>query len=132
MLVDHLSGAWLAAVDAELAARDRLRTHAAACPMGITQVITGSDDPVVYHFSSHGGAARAAWGAADPEDVRIVEDATTAADIAAGRVNAGEAFITGRVVVTGDRQRLVAARALLGALDEAVAAVATRTRFAGA
>jgi hypothetical protein len=132
MLVDHLSEEWLAAVDRELAARDRLRTLAATCPLGVTQVVTGGDDPVVYHFSSYGGAARAAWGEADPEDVRIVEDATTAAAIAAGRVNAGEAFITGRVVVTGDRQRLVAARALLGALDEAVTAVAAHTRFAGA
>jgi hypothetical protein len=132
MLVDHLSAAWLAAVDAELVARDRLRTQAAACALGITQVVTGGERPVVYHVSSHSGAARAAWGPADPEDVRIVEDAATAAAIAAGRANAGEAFISGRVVVTGDRQRLVAARALLDALDEAVTAVAARTRFADA
>lgn len=129
MLLEHLSEPWLAAVDAELAARDRLRPHAAECAVGITQVVTGGTDPLVYHFSSHGGSARVAWGAAAPEDVRIVEDRSTAAAIATGRTNAGEAFITGRVVVSGDRQRLVAARSLLAAFDDAMSSVAACTRF---
>ena len=132
MLLDYLSGPWLAAVDAELAARDRLRAVAAHCEVGLTQVITGAGEPLVYHVTSHGGEARAAWGPADPEDVRITEDRDTALAIAAGRRNAKEAFITGQVTITGDRQRLIVAHQVLAALDEVMAVVADRTRFTDA
>lgn len=131
--MDHLSEPWLAALDAALEARDRLRPLASQCALGVTQVVTAGDGaPLVYHFSSHGGAARVGPGPAEPEDVRITGDRGTTAAIAAGRANAAEAFITGRVVVTGDRMRLLDARALLQAYDDAVADVARHTRFADA
>jgi hypothetical protein len=132
MLLDHLSGPWLDAVDAELAARDRLRTQAATCPLGITQVVTGGDAPLVYHFTSHGGAARVDWGPADPEDVRVTEDRVLAAAIASGRASAAEAFISGRVLITGDRDKLLDGRDLLAAFDAALVEVTRRTRFDGA
>jgi hypothetical protein len=132
VLLDHLSGPWLAAVDDELAARDRLRPLAERCAVGITQVVTGGPAPLVYHVSSHDGSVRAAWGPATPEDVRITEDRSVARAIAAGERNAREAFITGQVTITGDQQRLIAAQELLGALDEVMATVTARTRFGDA
>ena len=135
MLVDHLSEAWLAAVDGELEARDRLRVVASRCPLGLTQVVTGAGAggvDLVYHLTSHGGAVRCGWGAARPEDVRITSDATTTGDIGAGRRNVKEAFITGQVTVVGDQRLLLESNELLAALDDVMAVVAARTRFADA
>lgn len=131
MEVPYLSEAWLAAVDEELAARDRL-PDAAAEPVGLTQVVRGPEGERTYHVTSHGGAVRAGWGPADPEDVRITGDRATLTAIASGARNAAEAFIRGEVRIAGDPAGLLAARHLLAALDDVMAVVAARTRFDGA
>lgn len=131
MPVRYLSEEWLAAIDAELAGRDRLPS-VAGVPVGLTQVVRDPAGDRTYHVSSHGGAVRAGWGPADPEDVRIVGDRTTAEAIASGARNAAEAFIRGEVRITGDPARLLAARELLAALDDVMAAVAARTTYGDA
>lgn len=127
----YLSDEWLAAIDGELAARDRLRSGAAAAEgIGLTQVVRATDGGErVYHVTSHGGAVRAGWGPADPEDVRVTTDRATAAAVASGSRNAAEAFIRGEVHISGDPARLLAARDLLAALDDVMAEVTARTRF---
>ncbi len=128
MLVRYLSEEWLAAIDAELAVRGRL-PEASTPPVGLTQVVNHPAGDLVFHVSSHGGGARAGWGPASPEDVRIVEDRTTATAIASGARNAAEAFIRGEVRIVGDPSALLAARDLLAALDDVMAVVAARTRY---
>jgi putative sterol carrier protein len=129
--VRYLSEEWLAAVDAELAARRRLPA-ASAVAVGLTQVVRDPAGDRTYHVSSHGGEVRAGWGPADPEDVRIVEDRATAEAIASGTRNAAEAFIRGEVRIAGDPAHLLAARDLLAALDDVMATVAARTTYGDA
>lgn len=121
----------MAALDAELASRRRLPTVTGP-PVGLTQVVRDPAGDRTYHVTSHGGAVRAGWGPAATEDVRITADRTTAEAIASGARNAAEAFIRGEVRIAGDPARLLAARELLVALDEVMAAVAAITVYGDA
>ena len=118
-----------AAVDLERAAPGR--------PIGITQVVeSDTHQTVVYHVTTHDPAApadpgptRLDRGAADPEDVRLRTDWTTAVALALGTVSAQRAFVEGRLVITGDVERLAEAQALFAALDAALAPVRANTSY---
>jgi hypothetical protein len=53
----------------------------------------------------------------------------TAVDVATGALNAQEAFITGRILLYGDRQKLLDAQPVFGALDAVFSSVRERTRY---
>ena len=68
-------------------------------------------------------------GSAWPEDVRMEQDWTTAVAVATGQLNAQEAFLTGRVRLSGDQQKLIAAQAIFTALDVVFGSVRARTEY---
>ncbi len=105
----YLSLDWIDALTAEVAASDSLRDLAAATDVGITQVVTdGPEGDVVYHLQLGAGSASFGPGAAHPEHVRFTQDWSTAVAVATGAMNAQDAFIKGRILLTGDQQKLVA------------------------
>jgi putative sterol carrier protein len=53
----------------------------------------------------------------------------TAVAVATGAMNAQEAFITGRILLFGDQQALMAAQPVFGALDQIFSSVRERTRY---
>ena len=99
----YLSLDWIDALTAEVAASDARRELASTTSIGVTQVITdGPEGDVVYHLQVGGGSASFGAGPADPEDVRFDENWDTAVAVATGDLNAQEAFIKGRIRLTGD------------------------------
>ena len=87
-------------------------------PIGVTQVVTdGPEGDVTYHFQVGDGAARFGAGPADPEDVRMEQTWDTAVAVATGELNAQEAFIGGRIRLSGDQQLLLESQPVFGALD---------------
>lgn len=130
-MIRYLSLEWLDALTAEVAASSELQRLAGEHTVGVTQVVTGGPEgTVVYHLQVADGVASFGAGSAFPEDVRMEQTWDTAVGVATGTLNAQEAFIKGRILLTGSQQRLMEAQPVFGALDAVFAAVRERTTYA--
>ncbi len=128
--VRYLSLDWIDALSREVAESDELAALAADHAIGVTQVVTGGPEgDVTYHLQVAGGGATFGAGEAAPEDVRIQEDWETAVAVATGSLNAQEAFIKGRILLTGDQQKLMDSAPVFSALDVVFAKVRADTDY---
>ena len=129
-VIRYLSLEWLEALTAKVAASTALQSLAQQHRIGVTQLVTdGPEGNVVYHLQVGDGAAHFGAGPADPEDVRMEQTWDTAVGVATGELNAQEAFIKGRILLTGNQQLLVDSQAVFGALDSVFASVRERTEY---
>jgi putative sterol carrier protein len=129
-VVRYLSLEWFDALAAEVAASDALSELASRHTIGVTQVVTdGPEGDVIYHLQVRGGAAAFGTGVADPEDVRMQQDWATAVGVATGEQNAQEAFIGGRIRLSGDQQKLIDSQPVFAALDHVFKSVRERTEY---
>jgi len=129
-MVRYLSLAWIDALRAAVAESDGLAKAAAGRTVGVTQVVTdGPEGDVYYHLQVVDGDVQFGSGVADPEDVRFQQTWSVAVDVATGALNAQEAFLGGRILITGDPQRLMDNTPLFGALDKVFAAVRANTAY---
>ena len=121
-VVRYLSPAWVEQLATAIATDPAVQAAAAGHRLGITQFVAGGPDgDCTFHVLTADGRARAGVGPAPDEHVRFEQDWATAVAIAQGRLNAQEAFITGRVRFHGDHDALIAGRPLLMAIDDALA-----------
>lgn len=128
--VRYLSLDWIEELTKEVAANPELATLADGHRIGVTQVVTdGPEGTVVYHLQVRDGSASFGPGAADPEDVRMHQSWETAVGVATGTINAQQAFISGRIAITGDPQLVMASQPVFGALDAVFSSVRTRTEY---
>jgi putative sterol carrier protein len=128
--VGYLSLQWIAELSREVAESEHLARLAATHAIGVTQVVTdGPEGTVTYHFEVRDGAAHFGAGPADPEDVRMEQDWDTAVAVATGELNAQEAFIGGRIRLTGNQQLLLESQPVFGALDAVFSIVRERTIY---
>lgn len=128
--VRYLSLAWIRELTREVADSETMRSLAAEHSIGVTQVVTeGPEGDVIYHLQVRDGDASFGAGPADPEDVRMEQEWVTAVAVATGAQNAQEAFITGKIVLFGDRQALMSAQPVFAALDSIFSSVRERTRY---
>ena len=129
-MIRYLSLEWLEALTSEVTASIVLQSLAEQHQIGVTQVVTGGPEgTVVYHLQVGDGTARFGAGAAEPEDVRMEQTWNTAVGVATGELNAQEAFIKGRILLTGSQQRLVESQPVFGALDAVFNNVRGRTEY---
>jgi hypothetical protein len=129
-VVRYLSLEWIDALADEVARDQRLADLGATHTIGVTQVVTGGPEgDVVYHLQVGQGSIGFGAGTADPEDVRMEQSWDTAVAVATGVLNAQDAFIGGRIVFTGDQQKLVDAQPVFGALDAVFSSVRQRTEY---
>ena len=126
----YLSLEWIDALSEQVAQSDALGELASTHSIGVTQVVSdGPEGDVVYHLQLGNGSARFGAGPAFPEDVRMEQDWDTAIAVATHQLNAHEAFIKGRIRLTGDQQRLIEAQPVFGALDGVFTAVREHTEY---
>ena len=129
-VIRYLSLEWLDALTAEVAASTELQELAQQHTIGVTQVVTeGPEGTVVYHLQVGDGAATFGAGLAFPEDVRMEQTWETATAVATGALNAQEAFIKGRILLTGSQQKLMDSQPVFGALDAVFRSVRERTSY---
>jgi len=128
--IRYLSLAWIRELTREVADSETIGELADEHRIGVTQVVTGGPEgDVTYHLQVGDGDASFGAGAADPEDVRMEQDWSTAVAVATGAQNAQEAFITGKILLFGDRQKLMDAQPVFGALDSIFTSVREHTRY---
>ena len=114
----YLSLEWIKALSREVADSTDVSALAAQHSLGFTQVVTGGPEgDVTYHLQVGDGRASFGPGPAWPEDVRFVQDWETAVAVATDRLNAQQAFMTGRIRLHGDQQKLSAGTPVFAALD---------------
>lgn len=129
-VIRYLSLEWLDALTAEVAGSEELQALAAQHTIGVTQVVTdGPEGTVLYHLQVGDGTASFGAGQAFPEDVRMEQTWDTATSVATGRLNAQEAFIKGRILLTGSQQKLMEAQPVFAALDRVFNTVRERTSY---
>jgi putative sterol carrier protein len=129
-MIRYLSLDWINALSDEVTASDTMREIAESHSIGVTQVVSdGPEGDVTYHLSVGDGDASFGAGPADPEDVKMEQDWDTAVAVATGELNAQEAFISGRIRLFGDQQKLLDSQPVFGALDAVFASVRERTRY---
>jgi len=130
-VIRYLSLEWLEALTAEVAASAELKGLAAHHTVGVTQVVTdGPEGTVVYHLQVGDDTASFGAGSAFPEDVRMEQTWETAIGVATGTLNAQEAFIKGRILLSGSQQKLVESQPVFAALDSVFRTVRDRTEYA--
>ncbi|MDO8389477.1 MAG: hypothetical protein Q7V57_03235 [Actinomycetota bacterium] len=130
-MIRYLSLEWLEALTAEVAGSDELQRLATEHTIGVTQAVTdGPEGTVVYHLQVGDGVARFGAGSAFPEDVRMEQTWDTAVGVATGAINAQEAFIKGRILLTGSQQVLMQSQPVFAALDTVFRTVRERTDYA--
>ena len=128
--VRYLSLQWITELSREVAESEQLARLATNNSIGVTQVVTdGPEGTITYHLEVGDGQARFGAGPADPEDVRMEQDWDTAVAVATGELNAQEAFIGGRIRLTGNQQLLLDSQSVFGALDAVFTAVRERTVY---
>lgn len=128
--VRYLSLEWIDALTRAVAANDAIAAIAADHTVGITQTVTGGPEgDVTYHLQVTEGRASFGPGSAFPEDVRFEQDWETATAVATDVLNAQQAFITGRIRLYGDQEKLVASTPVFAALDSVFTTVRTFTEY---
>ncbi len=129
-MVRYLSLEWIDALTAEVAASTELSALAVEHEIGVTQVVTGGPEgDVVYHLQVGAGSASFGPGVAWPEHVRMQQTWDTAVAVATGALDAQDAFIGGRILLTGDQQQLMASQPVFKALDAVFSVVRERTEY---
>lgn len=129
-MVRYLSLDWIDELTREVASSEQLADLADAHAIGVTQVVRGGPEgDVTYHLQVGGGDASFGAGVADPEDVRMEQEWDTAVAVATGELNAQEAFLSGRIRLYGDQQKLLGAQPVFGALDAIFAVVREQTDY---
>ncbi|MGA1244242.1 MAG: SCP2 sterol-binding domain-containing protein [Ilumatobacteraceae bacterium] len=128
--VRYLSLEWIDALSAEVAASASLTELANSHEVGITPVVSGGPDgKVVYHLQVGSGRAAFGPGVADPEHVRFEQEWDTAVAVATEKLNAQQAFITGRIRLFGDQAKLQESTPVFAALDTVFGTVRGRTDY---
>jgi putative sterol carrier protein len=129
-VIRYLSLEWLDALTAEVAASTELQELAQQHTIGVTQVVSdGPEGSVIYHLQVGDGTSSFGAGQAFPEDVRMEQTWDTATAVATGAMNAQEAFIKGRILLTGSQQKLVESQPVFAALDTVFRTVRERTEY---
>ena len=93
-------------------------------------VSDGPEGDVIYHLQLGRGRGHASAPARrGPRTCAWSRTGTTAVAVATHQLAAQEAFIKGRIRLTGDQQKLIDAQPVFGALDGVFATVRERTEY---
>lgn len=126
----YLSLDWIDAVAEAADASSDVAAAAADTEIGVTQVVTEAPEGViVYSLQVSDGRLTFQAGAAFPEHVRFEQSWDTAVGVATGALNAQEAFIQGRILLTGDQQKLMDNPSIFAAMSAVFDSVRHETEY---
>lgn len=126
----YLSPAWLDEVQALARGSEGMADLVGRVRLVVQQVVTGTPEGEVrYAVRIEDGTVSVLPGEAGDADVTVREDYETAVALHRGDLRAPVAFMTGRIVVSGNTQALLGAQAALHRLDAVFAGVRDRTTY---
>ena len=126
----YLSPEWIDAVASAVGDSAELRKAAEGVHLTVQQQVTGGPaGDVAFHVVLDDGKVAVRRGAAAAPDVTFVQDHATAVAVATGELAAQAAFMSGRLRVTGDVQRLMQEKDALAGLDRVLVGVRAATEY---
>ena len=130
-MAKYLSREWIDELDRAAQATDLVQAAAPDLVFVIEHEVTGLPQGTVrYHIVFDRGTARLCAGAAALADACVTEDHETAVAVSSGAINAQSAFMSGRLRVRGDMEKLIAAQPAIEALDAALERARASTTYA--
>ena len=124
MGVRFLSEEWAREITGALNSSDTFRAAAGDHSMKLQQLVAdASGDETNYYFTLEGGRAEVSLGEIADPDATLTQSYETAAAIARQELNPQQAFMQGKVKVTGNLMKLMQLQAVFTELPRAVAGV---------
>ena len=125
MAVKFLSEEWAKAITDALNSSEAFQKAAAGQQASIQQVVTDSPDggEVKYYFKLADGSATVSMGELADAEATISQNYETAAAINRSELNAQNAFMQGKLKISGNMMKLMQLQGIINAMPQAVADV---------
>jgi putative sterol carrier protein len=122
--VKFLSQEWAEAMTNALNSSEDFKSAASGQSAKLQQVVTDVDGgDVKYYFVLDGGTADISLGEVEGAEATVTQNYDTAAGLQKGEVNAQQAFMQGKLKVSGNMMKLMQLQAVISAIPKAVSDV---------
>lgn len=124
MGVKFLSEEWAQEMTSALNSSDEFKSAASGQSAKLQQVVSEAPDgEVKYYFNLDGGSAEVALGELDGAEAAISQNYEVASALNKGELNAQQAFMQGKIKVTGNMMKLMQLQGVISAMPKAVSDV---------
>ena len=125
MAVKFLSEEWAQAMTDALNSSDEFKSAASSQQAKLQQVVNDAPDggEVKYYFTLEGGSAQVSLGELADAEATIAQSYETAAALAKQELNPQNAFMQGKLKISGNMMKLMQLQGVLNAMPKAVADV---------
>jgi putative sterol carrier protein len=125
MAVKFLSEQWAQAITDALNSSEDFKRAAANQKTQLQQVVTGTPDggDAKYYFKLENGAAEVALGELENAEATISQSYETAVAINKQELNAQNAFMQGKLKISGNMMKLMQLQGVVNTMPRAVAGV---------
>ena len=122
MAVKFLSEEWANEVTSRLNASDEFKSAASGQQVKLQQVVTNAPDggEHKYYFTLENGAAQVGIGDLADAEATLTQDYDTAVAITKQELNAQNAFMQGKLKISGNMMKLMQLQGVFNALPKAV------------
>lgn len=125
MAVKFLSEDWAQEITNAVNSSDDFKRAASGQQVKLQQVVTDVPDggEAKYYFTLDNGTAQISVGEIADADATITQNYETAAAISRSELNAQQAFMQGKLKITGNMMKLMQLQSVFNALPRAVSGV---------
>ena len=124
MGVKFLSQEWAEQISAALNSSPEFRSAATSKAMGLQQVVKDAPEGEIrYYFALEDGDASIALGELTNPDATVEQSYDTAVAMSRGEIGASQAFMQGKLKISGNMMKLMQLQGVLGAMPAAVKSV---------
>jgi putative sterol carrier protein len=128
--VKYLSDEWATKASEALNTSDAFKSAIAGITLSVQQNVTGGPDgDKSYYMNIADGNAEMKMGTTDGADVTISQEYDTAVAIAKGELNAQNAFMTGKLKVSGNMAKLMQHQGAFAGLEGALKGLQSETEY---
>ena len=122
MGIKFLTEEWATTMTEKLNASDDFKSAAANQQVKLQQVVTDTPDggESKYYFTIDGGAAQVALGEISDAEATITQNYDTAVAINKQELNAQNAFMQGKIKISGNMMKLMQLQGVFTAMPKAV------------
>lgn len=125
MAVKFLSEEWASAMTEALNSSDEFKSAAGSQSVKLQQVVTDTPDggETKYYFTLDGGQAQVAIGELGDAEATLTQNYDTAVAITKQELNPQNAFMQGKLKITGNMMKLMQLQGVFNAMPKAAADV---------
>ncbi len=125
MAVKFLTEEWASAMTEALNSSDEFKSAAGSQQVKLQQVVTGAPDggDTKYYFTLENGQAEVALGELSDAEATLTQSYETAVAITKQELNAQNAFMQGKLKISGNMMKLMQLQGVFNAMPKAAGGV---------